>query len=63
MARLTRRELFRAGTAGLTLSTVRMGLPASAQTATPKRGGTVTVALVQAPPSLDAQLTLSLIHI
>ena len=29
----------------------------SAQTATPKRGGTVTVALVQAPPSLDAQLT------
>jgi peptide/nickel transport system substrate-binding protein len=57
MARLTRRGLLRASTAGLAASTVGLPTLASAQTATPKRGGTVTVALVQAPPSLDAQLT------
>jgi peptide/nickel transport system substrate-binding protein len=57
MARLTRRGLLRASTAGLAASTVGVPTLASAQTATPKRGGTVTVALVQAPPSLDAQLT------
>ena len=50
---LTRRSVL-AGTAGLTAS-LAAGRPADAQT--PKRGGTVTVALTQAPPSLDAQLT------
>jgi peptide/nickel transport system substrate-binding protein len=57
MARLTRRRLLQAGTAGVTASVAGMPLATSAQPATPKRGGTVTVALVQAPPSLDAQLT------
>src|SRR5271165_1971372 len=58
MARLTRRRLLQACTAGVTASAVvGMPLATSAQPATPKRGGTVTVALVQAPPSLDAQLT------
>src|SRR5580698_1102707 len=57
MARLTRRGLLQASTAGLAASTVGLPTLTSAQTATPKRGGTVTVALVQAPPSLDAQLT------
>src|SRR5690242_9923099 len=50
---LTRRSVL-AGTAGLTAS-LAAGQPADAQT--PKHGGTVTVALTQAPPSLDAQLT------
>ena len=54
MARLTRRGLLRAGTAGLIAPIASGTVPASAQTATPRRGGTVTVALVQAPPSLDA---------
>ena len=57
MARLTRRRLLQAGTAGVKASVGGMPLATSAQPATPKRGGTVTVALVQAPPSLDAQLT------
>jgi peptide/nickel transport system substrate-binding protein len=51
---LKRRELL-AGTAGVATSVALGGGAAEAQT--PKRGGTVTVALVQAPPSLDAQLT------
>jgi peptide/nickel transport system substrate-binding protein len=51
MAQLTRRGLLQASAVGLAASAV----PAVAQT--PKKGGTVTVALVQAPPSLDAQLT------
>ena len=50
---LTRRAVL-AGTAGMAASALAEG-PAAAQT--PKRGGTVTVALTQAPPSLDAQLT------
>jgi peptide/nickel transport system substrate-binding protein len=54
----TRRGLLTAGTAGLTASLVGLPCAASAQgTPQPKRGGTVTVALTQAPPSLDAQLT------
>jgi peptide/nickel transport system substrate-binding protein len=57
MARLTRRELLQGATVGLTVSADGMALPAFGQAATPTRGGTVTVALVQAPPSLDAQLT------
>ena len=57
MAHVTRRRLVQAATAGLTATIAGTPLPASAQTATPRRGGTVTVALVQAPPSLDAQLT------
>ncbi len=51
---VTRRGVL-AGTAGLTASLATKVGPAAAQT--PKRGGTVTVALTQAPPSLDAQLT------
>ena len=54
MSGLTRRAVL-AGTAGITTSLAASGRPAEAQT--PKRGGTVTVALTQAPPSLDAQLT------
>ncbi|HSU06660.1 MAG TPA: ABC transporter substrate-binding protein [Acetobacteraceae bacterium] len=50
----TRRGLL-AGTAGLTAS-LATG-PGRAVAQAPKRGGTITVALVQAPPSLDAQLT------
>jgi peptide/nickel transport system substrate-binding protein len=57
MAHVTRRRLVQAATAGLTATIAGTPLPTSAQTATPRRGGTVTVALVQAPPSLDAQLT------
>jgi peptide/nickel transport system substrate-binding protein len=57
MAHLTRRRLLHAGTTGLAASVAGTPLPTAAQTATPRRGGTVTVALVQAPPSLDAQLT------
>ena len=51
---LTRRSML-AGTAGMSAALAVGGQPAQAQT--PKRGGTVTVALTQAPPSLDAQLT------
>ncbi len=51
---LTRRAVL-AGTAGFSAALVGATRPAEAQT--PKRGGTVTVALTQAPPSLDAQLT------
>jgi peptide/nickel transport system substrate-binding protein len=57
MAHLSRRRLLQVGTAGVAASAAGVPRAASAQTATPKRGGTVTVALVQAPPSLDAQLT------
>ena len=54
----TRRELLKTGTAGLAGSLAELPLSASAQgTAQPKRGGTITVGLTQAPPSLDAQLT------
>src|SRR5579864_3016901 len=51
---LTRRAVL-AGTAGLSATLAISERAAKAQT--PKRGGTVTVALTQAPPSLDAQLT------
>src|SRR5580704_8657565 len=54
----TRRGLLKVGTAGLTASLAASSIAASAQgTPQPKRGGTVTIALTQAPPSLDAQLT------
>ncbi|HEX5326327.1 MAG TPA: ABC transporter substrate-binding protein, partial [Acetobacteraceae bacterium] len=58
MSGFTRRELL-AGTAGLTsaLALAPRGADAAAPAQTPNRGGTVTVALVQAPPSLDAQLS------
>ena len=58
MADWTRRGLLKAGSAGLTASLAGLPSAASAQdTPQPKRGGTVTIALTQAPPSLDAQLT------
>ena len=50
----TRRGML-AGTAGIAASLATA--PARVAAQTPKQGGTVTVALVQAPPSLDAQLT------
>ena len=54
----TRRGLLKVGSAGLTASLAGLPSAAPAQgTSQPKRGGTVTVALTQAPPSLDAQLT------
>jgi peptide/nickel transport system substrate-binding protein len=56
MAGWTRRGLLKTGAAGLAASVAGMPLAAKAED-TPKKGGTVTVALVQAPPSLDAQLT------
>ena len=52
MAGWTRRGVLKAGTAGLTAALAP--LPLAAQ---PRRGGTVTVAINQAPPSIDAQLT------
>jgi peptide/nickel transport system substrate-binding protein len=55
----TRRGLLRTGAAGLAaVSSGGTPFSASAQSdVAPKRGGTITVALTQAPPSLDAQLT------
>ena len=54
----TRRGLLSAGTTGLTATLAGLPISTHAQgTTTPKRGGTVTVALTQAPPSLDAHLT------
>ena len=52
----TRRGLLGTGAAGLSATLAGMPLTAWAQGA-PKRGGTVTVAMTQAPPSLDAHLT------
>jgi peptide/nickel transport system substrate-binding protein len=59
MSDWTRRGLLRTGAAGLAVvSSSGTTLSASAQSvAAPKRGGTISVALTQAPPSLDAQLT------
>lgn len=60
MAAWTRRKLLMTGTAGVTAALA--GLPAklaaqSAGVASPRKGGTVTVAVTQVPPSIDAQLT------
>ena len=52
----TRRGLLETGAAGIGASLAVMPIAASAQ-GEPKRGGTVTVAMTQAPPSLDAHLT------
>jgi peptide/nickel transport system substrate-binding protein len=62
MAAWTRRKLLMTGTAGVTAALA--GLPATlaaqpAGAAMPKKGGTVTVAVNQAPPSIDAQITSS----
>lgn len=56
MLDLTRRGLLRAGTAGAAAMALPSG-QALAQSAQPKRGGTVVVAITQAPPSLDGQIT------
>jgi peptide/nickel transport system substrate-binding protein len=56
----TRRQLLMAGTAGATAAFAAASGKIYAQStdsASPKRGGTVTVAINQAPPSIDAQLT------
>jgi peptide/nickel transport system substrate-binding protein len=54
MLDITRRRALQAGAAGF--AALAAPLHASAQ-AQPKRGGTVSVAITQAPPSLDAHLT------
>ena len=58
MAAWTRRQLLAAGTAGAA-SALGSGqaLAQSSPAITPKRGGSVTVAINQAPPSIDAQVT------
>jgi peptide/nickel transport system substrate-binding protein len=56
MAQFSRRDLLQAGMIGF-VGTAAGTSPSLAQEAIPRKGGTVTVALVQAPPSLDAQLT------
>ena len=56
MGGMTRRSLLKAGSAGVAASVAGLPAVAGAQEE-PKHGGTVTVALVQAPPSLDAHLT------
>jgi peptide/nickel transport system substrate-binding protein len=56
----TRRRVLMAGTAGATAAFAATSGKVSAQSAepaSPKRGGTVTVAVNQAPPSIDAQIT------
>lgn len=57
----TRRKLLMTGTAGAAAALAGpVGRAATQSTGTagsPKRGGTVTVAISQAPPSIDAQLT------
>jgi peptide/nickel transport system substrate-binding protein len=62
MTAWTRRRMLMAGSAGMTAALAGIPVSADAQApaaATPRRGGTVTVAVNQAPPSIDAQVTSS----
>lgn len=60
MTAWTRRKMMMAGTAGATAAMAGLPVRLAAQpagAAVPKRGGTVTVSVTQAPPSMDAQVT------
>src|SRR5262245_5154394 len=62
MSYWTRRQLLLASASGAVAAGLALALPARmaiAQNSTPKRGGTVTLALAGAPASLDAQLNSS----
>ena len=56
MADWTRRKMLLTGTAGVTAALAGVPAGAVSQT-TPKKGGTITIAVNQAPPSMDAQVT------
>jgi peptide/nickel transport system substrate-binding protein len=59
MADWTRRKMLTTGTAGVTaaLAGLPAGVAAQPASGTPTRGGTVTIAVNQAPPSLDPHMT------